>query len=87
MDGSWTQLLIEAVIMGIIVVVLGYIVSFITKPWFGVALPEVCKSWNDDYMMEINLFLIGFIGHLGFELAGMNTWYCKHGHACLLKNV
>jgi hypothetical protein len=73
----------EAVIMGIIVVVLGYVVGYFTKPFFSVDLPDVCKSWNDKYMLEVNLFLIGFIAHVGFELAGLNSWYCKHGHACM----
>ena len=29
------------------------------------------------------VFLTGFIGHLLFEIAGANRWYCKHGKACL----
>jgi len=79
---NWSRLFLESAIMGIIVVVLGYIIGYITGPWLGVSLPEACASWNKNYMMEINLFLIGFVGHMGFELAGMNMWYCKHGHAC-----
>ena len=27
-------------------------------------------------------FLTGVLGHLMFEYAGANKWYCKHGAAC-----
>ena len=83
---GWGQLLLESIIVGIAVVVLGYVVGWITKPFVAVDLPAVCKQWNKNYAMEINLFLIGFLAHLGSELVGLNTWYCKHGHACLANN-
>lgn len=86
MEIKWTQLLLEAIIVGIITVVLGYIVGFVTKPFLEVSLPEACGEWNKNYVMEVNLFLIGFLAHLSMELGGLNTWYCKHGHACMAAN-
>ena len=29
-----------------------------------------------------NIFVIGFIGHIFFEVIGANQWYCKNGNAC-----
>lgn len=74
---SFGQVFIEAVIIGILVIVLGYIVGWLTKPFLGVSLPEVCMRWNKNYMMEINLFLIGFIFHMVSEYSGLNVWFCK----------
>ena len=36
------------------------------------------------YMKNINIriFLIGFLGHLLFEVTKLNLWYCKNGNAC-----
>ena len=52
---------------------------------FKVDLPPVCKDWNKNYIMEISLFLTGFLTHLAFEFMGANKWYCKYGNACLKK--
>lgn len=82
MRKSYGQLFLEAFIAGIVVVVLGYIFGYFTKSFMTVSLPEVCGEWNKNHIMEINLFLIGFVAHLGFELTGANHWYCKNGYAC-----
>jgi hypothetical protein len=28
------------------------------------------------------IFIIAAAAHLGFEASGVNSWYCKSGHAC-----
>jgi len=78
MSRDFTQVLLEAVIMGAIVIILGYVVGWITQPFVGVSLPGVCKAWNNKYMLEINLFLIGFILHLITEYSGAGAWYCNN---------
>jgi nitrate reductase gamma subunit len=78
----YLRLLLEAFVVGIVIVILGYLVGFITKPWFQVTLSETCKGWNKKHIMEVNLFLVGFIAHLFFEFIGVNKWYCTHGTAC-----
>lgn len=30
----------------------------------------------------VTYFMAGALIHLGFELAGGNSWYCVHGAAC-----
>jgi hypothetical protein len=79
---DYSQLFLEAVVCGVVVLVLGYLVGWATKPILGVSLPEACSQWNAKYMMQINLFLIGFIAHLLFEVTGANHWYCDSGFAC-----
>jgi hypothetical protein len=76
------MLITEALVVGVVMVIIGLIVSFTIAPGFRVKLPEVCSSWNEKHVMEITLFFTGFLGHLFFEAVGANGWYCKHGVAC-----
>jgi hypothetical protein len=73
----------EALIVGILTVIIGSGVSYILGDSFKVDLPPVCDSWNEKYIKEITLFLTGIIIHLTCEFAGANKWYCKYGNACL----
>ena len=79
------MVLIEAVVVGIVVVIMGTIVSYLLGNFFKVDLPPVCDDWNKNYVMEISLFLTGVVSHLFFEFLGINKWYCKKGFACLKK--
>lgn len=58
--------LYQAILFGIVTILLGLILSlifeFLTPP-----LPEECKEWDSNYVMEINLFFIGFIIRFGLE--------------------
>jgi len=73
MNVDWAQLLFKAVIVGVMTVVLGYIVGFVTKPFVTVNVPVICSQWNKNYAMEINLFLIGFTSRIIIELINSNT--------------
>ena len=75
------QLLIEALIVGILTVVVGTIVGFFLGSLFSTNLPKICKSWNKNHIMELSLFLTGFFIHLLCEFSGVNKWYCKNGDA------
>ena len=72
----------EAVFVGICLVIIGSIVAFAVAKFNTNKMPLICKNWNKNYIMEICLFLTGFIAHLLFEYVGFNKWYCKHGNAC-----
>jgi|TARA_B110000259_G_scaffold104745_1_gene120360 hypothetical protein len=76
------SLFIEAFVVGILIVVIGSIISFVIGRLLKTDLPPVCKDWNKNRVMEICLFLTGFITHLIFEACGANRWYCKNGYAC-----
>ena len=76
------KLLIEALVVGISTIIMGTIISYLLGNTFKVDLPPVCKDWNKNYIMEISLFLTGFLSHILFEFIGANKWYCKNGNAC-----
>lgn len=69
---SFTLILIESVIIGLALIpftyIAGYIAKFITKK---PTLPDVCSKWNEYYIMEVNLFLAGFLLHLAFVYSGL----------------
>jgi len=77
------KLLIEAVVVGISVVIIGTLVGYVVGRSLSVDLPKLCKEWNKNHIMEITLFLTGFILHLVCEFSGVNGWYCKNGNACI----
>ena len=76
------KLLKEAVVVGIATVVIGTLVGFVMGKLFSMNLPAICKKWNKNNIMEITLFLTGFLLHIICEYTGINKWYCKNGNAC-----
>ena len=61
-----TKILYQAILFGIVTILLGLILSLI----FGFLIPPLpaeCAEWDTNYAMEINLFLIGFIIRFGLE--------------------
>ena len=75
------RLLIEAVVVGIITVVVGYIVIWILSN-FNKDAKDINKEWNKNHIMELVLFLTGICIHLLCEVSGINSWYCENGLAC-----
>ena len=80
---GFQRILVEATVVGILVVVIGAIVGFGIGALFSSNLPKICKEWNKNHVMEISLFLTGFLVHLICEAIGINKWYCSSGNACL----
>ena len=80
-DNKNIRLLIEAVIVGIITVVVGYIVTWIVSN-FNKDAKDINKEWNKNHIMELVLFLTGVCIHLLCEVSGINSWYCENGLAC-----
>ena len=76
------QLLIEAFIVGIVLILIAYLVNFVIAKLYFTNLPKICKKWNKNHIMEISLFFIGVVTHLVCEFTGVNKWYCKNGNAC-----
>ena len=79
------KLLIEAVVVGIVTVIVGTLVAFILGKLFSTNLPKICKSWNKNHVMELSLFFTGFFIHIICEFSGINKWYCLNGNACSKK--
>jgi predicted alpha/beta hydrolase len=75
---SIQKVIMEAIIVGIVLIPITYIAGFIAKRLVGKpALPEICRRWNDYYIMEVNLFIAGFLFHIISEYAGVNKWYAQ----------
>lgn len=53
--------LMKSTVMGIMTLIIGSLVGFIVGRLFGIDLPDVCKKWNKNHIMEISLFFTGFI--------------------------
>jgi membrane protein DedA with SNARE-associated domain len=75
------KLFVEAVVVGVMVVVVGSGVGFVVGKMNSMDLPKVCKKWNKNHVMEISLFFTGFVTHLLCEFSGVNKWYTKNGYA------
>ena len=68
------KILVEAVVVGIISIIVGTIISYLLGNMFKVDLPHMCNDWNKKNIKEIILFLTGFLTHLTFEFIGANKW-------------
>jgi membrane protein DedA with SNARE-associated domain len=79
------SLLVEASLVGVLVLIVGSVVGYAVGRFASVDLPDVCKKWNKYHAMEISLFLTGFFVHIICECVGLNRWYCKNGRACKKK--
>ena len=81
-NSRYYQLIIEALVVGVIVVLVGTFSGFVISKFIVNDMPPVCKDWNKNFIMELSLFFTGVVTHILFELMGGNKWYCKNGFAC-----
>lgn len=72
------RVFIEACVAGLLVMLVGSIASKLVRPYFKISLPEICKSWNKKNIMEISLFMTGFLLHVILELTGLNKQYAVY---------
>jgi len=78
------KFLIEVLSVGILVVIVGTLVSYsISKTLYK--NKKIQNDWNKYYIMEIALFITGVFVHIICELFGINKWYCNNGNACFKK--
>ncbi|CAM9529541.1 unnamed protein product [Pylaiella littoralis] len=71
------RLIIEAFVVGIVMMIMGFPGSII-----ALKILPVVKD-NRIPVMYLSLFLTGVLSHLLFESFLLNSWYCRHGYACL----
>lgn len=72
------KLLIEAIVVGIMLVVVSVIVANLLVP----LMTPQHKFFKTDLTFIIVMFVTGVIVHLLCEATGVNRWYCKNGNAC-----
>lgn len=49
------------VLVAVLVVIFGTLSSWAVGKILKVELPPVCESWNDNYVMEVSLFVTGLL--------------------------
>ena len=69
---EFKQVLIEALLVGVLVVIIGIILSRILS---GNTHPRIDSPYL--LSMVVCLLLIGMVIHLGFEVFGINEQFCK----------
>jgi len=70
--GNMGPLIVEALFVGLGLMILGFLVLTLMKALFG-------SGW---LVVALGLFVAGFLFHLTAEMTGVNRWYCLHGNAC-----
>lgn len=80
-----THYTIEALIVGIITVIIGLAVSAsIIIALKGKFSEQKNYPKSQDWMwMAVGLFLTGFVAHMLLEVLKLNLWYCQYGYACV----
>lgn len=68
----------EAVVVGVALVLATYVSVALAKR----IVPSPEGDFNKYHVMEISIFVAGFLTHVFFEKVGLNKAYCTSGHAC-----
>ena len=72
------RVLVEALVVGIIFLMVAWPIMF------GVRKLEFAENDKHDAYMVATV-LSGMVAHFICEYSGINSWYCKNGHACMGK--
>jgi hypothetical protein len=67
----------EGIFVGILTVLVGYVASYLVKPYFKIDLPDICRQWNSKKIMEWTLFLTGFLLHVFLEVTNIKYAICN----------
>lgn len=78
------QLFIEAIVVGIITVVVGSIISRILMHTNNLKQTFQSIPWNNWYTLEWSYFITGVFIHLLCEVIGINKWYLTYSAAAML---
>ncbi len=77
---SVERVLTEGVVVGILLIIFVYISSaFLHLIEYPVPkLMKECSTWNETHIMEVTVFLSGFLFHVVCEATGINAAYVKN---------
>lgn len=79
MEQVTSRVILEGIVVGILLIIVVYIVSIpIHMLNLSPELPNVCKTWNENHVMEITLFFSGLLFHILCEISGVNMQYAKN---------
>lgn len=79
---NWSKILLEAIISGIAVLVIGLLVNWLSRSWRKDQILPVGPEFRMGHL-GVNLFITGVVVYLIAEFSGANRWYCKNGNACM----
>ena len=79
---NWSKVLLEAIISGIAVLVIGLIVNWLSQSWRKDHLLSIRPEFHMS-RLGLNLFITGVLVYIIAEFSGANRWYCRNGNACL----
>lgn len=71
------QILIEAFVVGVSTIIMGNIVAYFTRYFIEQESYRYCNTWETFNILQVTLFLTGFLLHIFYEIAGLNKWYCR----------
>ena len=71
--------IIEIFFVGIMTMVLGLIISYISM---YVKSPEKTREFEHWWSVAISFALTGMLVHIICEVSGINKYYCQNGVAC-----
>ena len=58
----------QGFLFALIVLIVGNGSGFLIGRAIGVDLPSVCKKWNKNHVMEITLFITGYISFIIYSI-------------------
>ena len=61
----------RSIFFGLCAIIAGHIASYIVKMYANISLPEMVRNFNVKYIMEITLFVTGFVLFFGIHYAGV----------------
>ena len=67
------SLLFKACVTGLVFIVLGLIMSMAFKS-LKPQLPADCDKWDDNYVMEISLFVAGFVFRYALQVPAFSSF-------------
>jgi hypothetical protein len=76
MSKPFKTIFIESCVVGLLLIPFAYLAGLIAhKVVAKPSLPDVCSTWNENYIMEVNLFIAGFLFHMVLQYTGVNKYY------------
>jgi hypothetical protein len=61
----------RSIFFGLCAIIAGHIASYIVKAYANISLPDMVMSFNMKYLMEITLFVTGFVLFFGVHYFGI----------------
>ena len=68
---------LKSILIGLIVSVIGTIILYSIQCYETKTYNVKCKKWNENHLIEVGLFLTGFISCLFMQYSGFANIFCR----------